>query len=183
MQQHTFDPTVSTVLSVSKFGKLQQKLTYYTDGTIKTVADEKNQTTTFSNYKRGIAQRIDYPDTSFETAVVNNLGKITSLTNEVNFTHVFGYDDMGRLASITYPSDAKVVWNQTTLSFGPVAISMRCGARYMSSVGIVPTVPPRCALRSTSKILPAGRPSIPIPSGPAKACRMGCPAPMMLSAG
>ncbi|MCS0588936.1 RHS repeat domain-containing protein [Massilia norwichensis] len=120
MQLNTFDPNVSTVLSVTKFGKLQNAFTYYTDGTIKTVSDGKNPPTTYSNYKRGIAQRIDYPDGSFETAAVDNLGKITSLTNEAGSTHFFGYDAMGRLASITYPSADSVTWNQTTLSFAPV---------------------------------------------------------------
>jgi YD repeat-containing protein len=121
MQEKTFDPTLATVLSIRNFGKLQQSFTYYADGTIKTVADEKNPATTFSNYKRGIAQRIDYPDGSYETAVVNDLGKIASLTNEVNATHTFGYDVMGRLSSILYPTADTVAWNQTTLTFSPVA--------------------------------------------------------------
>jgi hypothetical protein len=126
MREHTFDPTTFTVRSVTKFGKLQQSLTYYADGTIKTIADGKNQTTTFSDYKRGISQRIDYPDASFESAVVNNLGKITSLTIQTSLTneastYTFGYDAIGRLASIAYPSPDTVAWNQTILSFGPVA--------------------------------------------------------------
>jgi len=120
MQQNTFDPSLSTVLSVRKFGKLQQSFTYNADGTIRTVADERNPATTFSNYKRGIAQRIDYPDGGVETAIVDNLGKITSLTNEAGSTHTFGYDAMGRLASIGYPSADTVGWNQTTLTFGQV---------------------------------------------------------------
>jgi YD repeat-containing protein len=118
--QNTYNSTTATLMSVRKFGKLQQSMTYNTDGTLKTVTDEKNQATTFSIYKRGIAQQIDYPDGSFETALVNNLGKITSLSNEVNSTHIFGYDAMGRLASIGYPSADTVAWNQTTLSLGPV---------------------------------------------------------------
>jgi YD repeat-containing protein len=120
MVQNEYDQAMSTLLKTWKFGKLQQSLTYYADGTIKTVADEKNPPTTFSNYKRGIAQRIDYPDGSFETAFVDNLGKITSLTNEANATHTFGYDAMGRLASITYPAEPALTYNGTTIAFSQV---------------------------------------------------------------
>jgi RHS repeat-associated protein len=113
MVQNVYDPTTSTLLNTSKFGKLQQSMTYNADGTLRTVADGKNQVTTYSNYKRGIAQRIDYPDGKYEQAVVDNLGKITSLTNEAGTTTTFGYDAMGRLYSITYPQESGLTYNTT----------------------------------------------------------------------
>jgi YD repeat-containing protein len=121
MVEMNYDPSSAKLKSTKRFGKLQESLTYYADGTIKTLADEKNPPTTFSNYKRGIAQRIDYPDGSYGTAIVDDIGNITSLTNEAGSTYIFGRDAMGRLASIRYPVGDTVGWNQTILSFKPVA--------------------------------------------------------------
>jgi YD repeat-containing protein len=123
MVQNEYAPTTSAtapataLLSVSRFGKLQQSLSYYSDGTVNTSADGAGQTTTYSSYMRGIPQGIRHPDGTTESAVVNNLGKITSLTSEVGATTTMGYDAMGRLASISYPSGDTVAWTQSTLAF------------------------------------------------------------------
>jgi hypothetical protein len=45
------------------FGKLQQTLSYNTDGTLATAADGRSNVTTFSNWKRGIPQLIRHPAT------------------------------------------------------------------------------------------------------------------------
>jgi YD repeat-containing protein len=110
----------TALISVSKFGKLQQSMTYFGDGTVNTVADGASQKTTFSSYMRGIAQNIAYADGKSESAVVNNIGKITSMTNEAGMTTTLGYDAMGRLASIVYPSGDSVVWNPTIVAFSQV---------------------------------------------------------------
>jgi len=115
MMENQYDPTTSVLLNTSKFGKLQQSMTYNADGTLRTVADGKNQVTTFSNYMRGIAQRIDYQDGTFEQAAVNNFGKVTSLTNEAGTSTTLGYDGMGRLASITHPQEAGLTYNTTSV--------------------------------------------------------------------
>lgn len=51
-----YDPASSALLAVTTFGQLQSRMTY-TDGNLRTLADGKGQTTTFTNYKRGIADR------------------------------------------------------------------------------------------------------------------------------
>lgn len=117
MVQNVYNSATATLTSVSEFGKLQRSMTYYADGTLQTVTDGKNQATTYSSYKRGIPQNIRYHDASSESAVVNNIGKITSLTNEAGFTTSFGYDVMGRLASVTYPTADTVAWTPATVSF------------------------------------------------------------------
>ena len=96
-----------------KFGKLQSSYTFNTDGTLYTVKDGLNQTTTFTNYKRGLPQNIGYADGTGISAVVNNIGTIASVTNEASTTWSFGYDAMGRLASKTPPGG----YTPTTLSF------------------------------------------------------------------
>ncbi|WP_026096989.1 hypothetical protein [Ideonella sp. B508-1] len=58
------------------FGKLKATYTYNTDGTLQTVKDGRDNVTTFSNYKRGLPQKITYADTKYQQAVVNDLGLI-----------------------------------------------------------------------------------------------------------
>ncbi|MBC3874911.1 RHS repeat domain-containing protein [Undibacterium flavidum] len=121
MQDNTYDPVNANLLTVSRFGLLQETRTYNTDGTLATKKDGLNQTTTFGNYKRGIPQLVTYANNSTESAIVNNIGLVTSLTNGAGTTTTLGYDAMGRLSSITYPTDAGITWNNTTISFVPVA--------------------------------------------------------------
>ena len=125
----TFDPATAQQLTSSVFGRLQQTLTYNADGTIPTVKDGNNTVTTLSNWKRGIPQAIKYPATpesptgATESAVVDDNGWITSVTDENGYKTCYGYDAMGRLSSIIYPSEATIgvcdtsTWASTTISF------------------------------------------------------------------
>ena len=120
------------------FEQLQETFAYNLangdqDGTLSTVADGANNTISLSSWKRGVPRSITYPtqlkqpnvfDT--ETAVVNDRGEIDSVTDELGYKTCYGYDPMGRLASITYPSETQAgtcdasAWTQTTSSFVPV---------------------------------------------------------------
>jgi RHS repeat-associated protein len=117
-----------------RFGQLQETLTYYAAGTLQTVADGAGNTITLSNWKRGVPQTITYPtqlrqagvfDT--DTALVNDRGEIDAVTDELGNTTCYGYDPMGRLASVTYPSETQTgvcdaaAWTPTTSSFVKVA--------------------------------------------------------------
>ena len=93
-----------------QFGKLTHTTTYHANGTIATTTDGRGYTTTFSNWKRGIPQLIRYPATpeapegATQTATVDNNGWITSITDETGAVTGYGYDAMGRLASIVQPT-------------------------------------------------------------------------------
>jgi YD repeat-containing protein len=102
------------------FGKLQQTLTYNADGTVATVTDGGNHTTTLASWKRGSPQSITYADTTTMAAVVNDNGWITSVTDENGYVSNYGYDAMGRIASIAYPTGDSVAWNPTTQAFAQV---------------------------------------------------------------
>ena len=131
----TYDATYAMPLTTSSFGKLQSTMTYDTTstvasgqlGTLKTVKDGLNQTTTLSNWKRGIPQTIQYADLTSQSAVVNDNGWISSVTDELGNKTCYGYDTMGRLGGITYPSEASAgvcdasTWTAMTRSFVPVA--------------------------------------------------------------
>lgn len=133
VSETTFD-TVARPLTESAFGKLTQTLSYNTDGTVATVKDGNNNVTTLSSWKRGIPQSITYPITAesptgaIQSAVVNDNGWITSVTNEIGSKTCYGYDAMGRISSITYPSETTAAvcdtskWLATTLAFEPVAV-------------------------------------------------------------
>ncbi|WP_203321535.1 RHS repeat domain-containing protein [Pseudoxanthomonas beigongshangi] len=119
------------------FGKLQQTYAYDNTsavntgqlGTLKTVTDGNNNVTTFGSWKRGIPQSIGYADGSTQSAVVNNNGWIDSVTDENGYKTCYTYDTMGRLASVTPPSETaanacdtgEANWKKTLLSFQPVA--------------------------------------------------------------
>lgn len=108
-------------LTITQFGKLRQTLTYNGDGTVATVKDGNNNTATLSSWKRGIPQSITFADGKAISAVVNDNGWVTSVTDENGYATGYGYDAMGRLANLTYPSGDSTAWNATTQAFEPVA--------------------------------------------------------------
>lgn len=134
MSETSYDATWALPLVSKQFDQTIQTLAYDTSalvasgqrGTLKSVADGNGKVTTLTNWKRGIPQSIKYPATpetstgATRSAVVNDHGWITSVTDEVGFTTGYGYDVMGRLALIDYPNDDTVNWLNTTLVFEPV---------------------------------------------------------------
>jgi YD repeat-containing protein len=105
------------------FGKKMHTYAFNTDGTLFTDSDGVGQTTTYSNYMRGLAQHIAYADSTTQSAVVNNIGTIASVTNEAGTTWSFGYDAIGRIASATPPAGDPVAYNAKTFSFVQVGSS------------------------------------------------------------
>ena len=111
--QTDYDPATALPVRTYAFGKRQRTLGYYADGTLATLADGNNNVTTFSSWKRGIPQAIRHPATAeapagaVESAVVNDKGWLDSVTDPGGAKTCYGYDAMGRLASITYPSETQ----------------------------------------------------------------------------
>ena len=113
MSETTYDAFAMPV-TVKAYGKVQQTLTYNSTstvasgqlGTLRWLKDGNNNTTTFTNWKRGIPQSIAYADGSTQSAVVNNHGWIDSVTDENGYKTCYTYDTMGRLASTTYTSES-----------------------------------------------------------------------------
>jgi RHS repeat-associated protein len=99
-----------------KYGKLQETYVYHADGTLASIADGRGNAITLSSWKRGIPQQIRHPATpespmgATESVVVNDNGWVTSVTDENEYVTGYGYDAMGRLASIAYPTGDSVAW-------------------------------------------------------------------------
>ncbi|TMN19477.1 RHS repeat protein [Pseudoxanthomonas sp. X-1] len=117
----------SQITTSKAFGKLQQTLTYNADGTLATVKDGNNNTTTFSNWKRGIPQTMSFADGSAMSAQVDDNGWITAVVDQTGARTCYGYDAMGRINLITYPSESAAntcdssKWYTTSQSFVAVA--------------------------------------------------------------
>ena len=138
VSETTYDAFAMPV-TVKAYGKVQQTLTYNSTstvasgqlGTLRWAKDGNNNTTTFTNWKRGIPQSIAYADGTTQSAVVNNHGWIDSVTDENGYTTCYAYDTMGRLASVTPPSETaanacdtgEANWKKTLLSFQQVAVA------------------------------------------------------------
>lgn len=109
--------------AIYAFGRLQSSMAYATDGTLTTVRDPANNSTSLSNWKRGLPQTVRYPDLASESLVINDNGWITSSTDGRSNTTTYGYDALGRLTSLAYPTGGSVSWSSTSQSFVYVASS------------------------------------------------------------
>ncbi|MGZ9029188.1 MAG: hypothetical protein ACXW2U_18190, partial [Telluria sp.] len=115
-----YNPTTGNLETITNFGRRDATMTWYSDGTLATRKDGLNQTTGYTNYKLGIPRTTTYSDAKTETYVVNNIGQITSRTDQNNFTTGYGYDAMGRISSVTPPAGDPVSWNVTSIVFQQV---------------------------------------------------------------
>lgn len=116
----SFDPNTALPLSRFSFGQRVEAYRFNADGTLDSVFDGLGNATSFSNYRRGLAQRIAYADGTAVTGVVNNLGQLSSVTNEAGTTWNYGYDAMGRLASATPPAGDATPYKPRLLTFTQV---------------------------------------------------------------
>jgi hypothetical protein len=142
MSQTDYDATTALPLKTYAFGKLKQTLIYNTDGTVATVKDGNNNVRTLSSWKRGTPQSIKHPVTpespsgATESAVIDDNGWIQSVTDETGAKTCYGYDAMGRINLITYPSETQSgvcdtsAWASTSITFDdgyPAAYGMPAG--------------------------------------------------------
>ncbi len=119
--RNEYDPNTALVLQTYAFEKLKAAMTYNADGTLATSKDGNNNTTTYSNWKRGIPQTIQYADGTSVSAIVNDNGWVTAVTDENGYSTGYGYDAMGRVASIVYPNEPTFNYNTKTINFQATA--------------------------------------------------------------
>lgn len=105
---------------VWSFGKLQQSLAYYGDGTVATVKDGNGNATTLSSWYRGVPRQIRFADGTTRSADVDDNGWIIAGTDENGYATRYGHDAMGRMTSRTWPSGDSTAWNTSTQAFTAV---------------------------------------------------------------
>lgn len=116
VEQTTFDGLMRPT-EVRSYGLLKQVLGYNPDGTVAMVDDGRGNRTTLSGWKRGTPQQIQFADGAVQSAVVDDNGWVSSVTDENGATTQYGYDAMGRMATIDWPAGDSVAWARTTQSF------------------------------------------------------------------
>ena len=119
MVANTYHPNAATLLTTSRFGHLDKTMSYFDDGTLATEKDGLGHTTSYSDYKRGKARKVSYPDASSISAEVDNIGNVSWIIDANGYQTSYDYDAMGRIASITPPGDSGAAWNPTVVSFAP----------------------------------------------------------------
>jgi RHS repeat-associated protein len=117
ISQTDYDPTYLLPSQTRSFGRMLKQFQYQTGGLAWKITDANAHTITVTDFYRGVPRRIDFPTGTFSSAVVNNLGGLDAVADELaNVTHLY-YDVAGRLNRIAYPTGDPTVWNDTTLGF------------------------------------------------------------------
>lgn len=122
---NTYDPSNDTLLTRSRFGQPLMSYTFNGAGQLASFTDGNSHTTSLSNYKRGIPQTINYPDSTSETLAVDDFGQISSLTDQAGHTTSYSYDPIGRISGITYPAGDEVAWTPEAFAYSYVASAER----------------------------------------------------------
>ena len=115
-----YDATTDLPWKEYNFGLLVSTKSWNADGTLSTIADGGGNTTTLSSWKLGVPQSIAFADGMTRSAVVNDDGWVTSVTDENGYATGYTYDAMGRITKVTYPTGDATTWNATTSSFAQV---------------------------------------------------------------
>ena len=119
ISRNVYDTGNDTLKSRYHFGQKVMDYTFYsagvqTAGQLASFTDGDGNTTTLSNYKRGIPQQIDYADTTQQKLSVDDFGQIAAITDQASHTTSYQYDAVGRVTRIDYPSGGSVAWAPTT---------------------------------------------------------------------
>lgn len=90
--------------------------TYDTEGNVSSTKFPRSLTHYYSNYKRGIPQTENQPESILITREVSDAGNVTSETNGELHTTGFGYDGLNRVTTINYPIGSDVTISYTGTS-------------------------------------------------------------------
>lgn len=115
-----YNGATANLESISRFTLPEKTFTYHADGNVAGEKDGRGYETTYTNYRRGIPQNVSFADGKTTSASINNLGGIDWTVDPTGARTDFGYDAMGRFASISYPGGDPVTWKPTTLVFEQV---------------------------------------------------------------
>lgn len=118
---NTYDTSNDTLQTRARFGQPLMSYTFNSAGQLASFTDGNSHTISLSNYKRGIPQAIGYPDGTSESLVVDDFGQIIAITDQAGHTTGYGYDAVGRITGITYPTGDEQNWLPKTFAYDFVA--------------------------------------------------------------
>ncbi|OZG73378.1 hypothetical protein BTA51_10135 [Hahella sp. CCB-MM4] len=84
------------------------KFEYHASGDLKSTEDARHFLTQYSDYQRGISKLEVHPESIEIRRDVDDIGRLKSETNGRGFTTNYGYDELNRLKSISYPINSSV---------------------------------------------------------------------------
>lgn len=122
---NTYDSSDDTLLSRARFGQTLMHYTYNSAGQLASFTDGDSNTTSLSNYYRGIPRLINYPDSTSQSATVSDYGEITSVTDQLGHTTNYQYDAVGWPVEIDYPGGDEAAWYPRKFAFAYVASAER----------------------------------------------------------
>lgn len=123
---NTYDLSNDTLQSRARFGETLMSYTFNPPGQPASFTDGNSHTTTLGNYYRDIPRTIGYPDNTQQKLTFDDLGQITSITDQVGHTTGYQYDAGVRLAELDYPSGDEVAWYSEKSAFASGA-GAECG--------------------------------------------------------
>jgi YD repeat-containing protein len=97
----TFDGNAN-MLTENKYG-VTTTFTYTPEGDIATKRDARNNTISYSNYKRGTPQNEAHPEGVSIARAVSDAGNVTDETDGEGATVRYGYDGLNRITGIQHP--------------------------------------------------------------------------------
>lgn len=100
-------------------GRVKQKVSYSSEGTISTVEDALGNTSVVSDWHRGVPRLMTHPDGSTRRMEVDDNGWITAEIDELGLATRYQYDAMGRTREIHPPEDP-VQWAKSYISIQQV---------------------------------------------------------------
>ncbi|MEM1035628.1 MAG: RHS repeat-associated core domain-containing protein [Pseudomonadota bacterium] len=113
-----------------RFGAPWATYDYRGDGTLSWAEDALGRRTQYSNFKRGIPQSVSNPDGTSVSYIVDNDGRVTSMTDGRGTVTSYGYNTSGWLNLINRPGSwADTVITYSGLGNGVVQTSTRGNSR------------------------------------------------------
>jgi YD repeat-containing protein len=112
----------------ARFGQALMSYTWNSAGQLASFTDGNSHTTSLSSYVRGVPTAIAYPDGTGMSLAVDDFGQITAITDQAGHTTHYGYDPVGRIASISYPYDSSIdsaSWYAKTFAYSYVTAAER----------------------------------------------------------
>lgn len=86
----------------------ETRFSYHPDGTLHIVTDGAGNQTRYTDYYRGVARRIDFPNASYATRDVDDRGRIVHETNPNFASKTYRYDQLDRVYYINMPETLTV---------------------------------------------------------------------------